>query len=426
MVECPTCAFRNQDSDGFCGSCGLFLWVEAPAGVPRAAAGGAARTAAAGNGRPGVPSAPATIPAGRSPAEQAADAPCRVCKWPNAKTRRFCGRCGAGLVRAVAVEPPPPAVIVVPPWWQRLMWWRLRRALRVFEAGARPGRRAVRRARTVDLETQPAPVRRALRWVRATLRRVWPDVFLALLVLALIALLFPGARRAVVAANPFRDEPAVFMAPVSCTEPAEQGASLTAFPTAFACDNQPGTFWATDIDKKSRLSPRLWVDFARPVDLREFHITVGEVEAGDVLSSEALQNSGRPAHVCLRFYTTEKARLTDYLYNDTRDDKSQPLATVQIPPPDTAPQAPDCPSFTDAAIGDDTEEHRYAFGEVKRVRFVGIEMRDVHPVGPGKQATNVFVSGVEFFGHAAGAPPAPAPKAPAPNTPAVAPKGAGG
>jgi hypothetical protein len=416
MVECPTCAFRNQDSDAFCGSCGLFLWVEAPVGVP----GAAARGSAAGGGRPGAPGASTatTIPAGRR-GEGATDPACRTCKWQNARTRRFCGRCGASLVRAVAVEEAPPAVIVVPPWWQRMMWWRLRRALRVFEAGARPGRRAVRRTVAVpDVKGRAAPLRRAMRWLRATLRRIWPDVFLVLLVIALIILVVPGARRAVVGANPFRHEPPGFMAPVSCTEPVEQGASLSEFPPAFACDNKPATFWATDIDKRSGRSPRLWVDFARPVDLREFHITVGEVSAGDVLSSESLQNSGRPAHVCLRFYTSEKSRLTDYLYDDARDDKAQPLATVQIPRPDAGPEAPDCPGFTDTVIGDDTEEHRFSFAEVKDVLGVGIEMRDVHAVGPGQAASNVFVSGVEFFGH-------PAAKR-APSSAPPRPKGAGG
>ena len=220
------------------------------------------------------------------------------------------------------------------------------------------------------------------------------------------------------AANPFRKEPPGFMAPVSCTEPAEQGESLAEFPPAFACDNSPATFWATDIDKKSGRSPRLWVDFARPVDLREFHVTVGELSAADVLSSVALQNSGRPAHMCLRFYTSEKSRLTDYLYNDRRDDKALPLATVQIPRADGAPEGPDCPSFTQEVIADEVDEHRYTFAEVRGVLAVGIEMRDVHPVGPGSRATNVFLSGVEFFGH-------PQPSAPAKPT-VPAPKAVGG
>jgi hypothetical protein len=292
------------------------------------------------------------------------------------------------------------------------MWWRRRRAPRVFEAGARPGRRAARRDRTVDLEGHALPLRRAVRRLRATVRRIWPDVTLVLLAGVVVLLLFPGIRRGAVAANPLREEPPGFMPPLACTEPVEQGASLAEYPPAFACDDRPATFFATDTNTFKR-SPRLWVDFAKPVDLTAFHITVGQTSTADVLSSEALQKSGRPAHVCLRFYTSEGARRTDYLYDDKRDDKAVPLATVQIPRSDGGPEAPDCPRFT-SEIADDTEEHRYTFDEVKGVLAVGVEIRDVHPVRPGTPATHVFVSGIEFFGHPAEAPPVSPAPAPAP------------
>lgn len=408
MVECPNCAFRNQDSDGFCGSCGLFLWPEAYAGV-----GGAAAAAASAKGAPAhAGGRPAAIPSGRRPEGGApgAPVPCRACGRPNTATRRFCGHCGTSLARAstYGAEPVPSAPTVTEPWWRRFLWWRRKRALAVHRAGSRPDRRAEREPWDpgAPAAKQAAPGRRALRWLRRTWRRIWPDVFLVLLILTLIALLFPDARRAVV--DRFRDEPVDFLAPRFCVEPGQQGDSLAQYPPAFACDREPGTFWATSLGGDTgseqvvrKRNPRLWIDFPTKVDLHEFHITAAEIPLAE-LSSELLRDSGRPAQICIKLYDTVAHR--DEHYQKVAEGRPttpevRQRATIAVPPGQLSTSS-NCAELKvgGEGIDDDPEEHRFTFAVQHGVEAVSIEFRRTHPTQGRVAASNVYTTGIEFFG----------------------------
>ncbi len=270
MVPCPRCAFGNAGTDAFCVSCGEFLeWngrVGAAAAPTLRAAGRAGQVTE--TRIPAGRRAEEADGLGRSDPSRADQVRCSSCGSGNLPTHRFCHRCGERLVRrALRDEEPVAANTVKLPWWRRFVFWffwRHRGGARIFDAGTRPGRRPVRR---VGLEPVPRRSGR-LSWLRATWKRIWPDVLLALMIALLVALLTPGVRGNVVDWVEHRLGKPVPVAQAQMAVVSRPGCAVpacTGHPAALVVDEFTTTYWVGPWNAKA--NPSLTVRFARPVDL---------------------------------------------------------------------------------------------------------------------------------------------------------------
>lgn len=169
---------------------------------------------------------------------------CGQCGEANAPTRRFCARCGTGLVEAR---------VVPEKWWRRFLPRR-----RPPEAGSRPTRRAAVVRRRVG---------RVLRWsfVVALLGAVGAYGLVPT---------FRGLVNRQVAAvvSDVRDTVGTDLTPVRPTA-ISATAESPGHPPALAFDNATNTFWLAPAEPRP---PALVLDFGREVDLREAIVRVGD------------------------------------------------------------------------------------------------------------------------------------------------------
>jgi hypothetical protein len=381
MIECPRCAARNQPEDTFCGSCGMYLaWAEgAPVAQPVAVAVAVqVETMSTSQPLPGE---------FRSVAADVPDTQGRVCgscarvsPWE----RRFCTHCGNRLIHGDdIVHTTMSTEVVIAPRWQRIAFWRWPRGERVFPAGSRPGPRQYWTPRPVPtLDVDASPPAKAAHWAKVTLRRIWPDVLLGLLGLALVCLLVPSLTRSVYDAVRDRVSPLPVVTPVSCGEPAARANLLPAFPAAFACDGQAGTAWATPMSSRYP-PPQLIIRLSAPtpagglptpgVDISQFRINAS-VPPPDYAAPAA----GRPAALRLDFYATDQ--LTG----------AHPVRTVTIPGTQGSNRL---------GINDTSDTQSWSISPcVADIRVVVITVLQAYPDPvTHAAAANVFVNSVELL-----------------------------
>ncbi|HEX3826771.1 MAG TPA: zinc ribbon domain-containing protein [Sporichthyaceae bacterium] len=379
MIECPRCASRNHVDDAFCGSCGMYLgWADRPPVAQPVAVAVAVQVETTTGLEPGSEFHPVATAVPDSHGRV-----CSSCSRINPWERRFCARCGTRLIHGDdIVRPTLSTQMVIAPWWQRIAFWRWPRGERVFPAGTRPGPRRYFTPRPLPaLDVDASPPARAAHWVKITVRRIWPDVLLALLLLALVCLLVPSLTRNVYDAVRDRVSPLPVVTPASCTEPASRANLLPAFPATFACDGQNGTAWATPISPKYS-APELIINLTGPtaaggvptpgVDVTEFQINASVPPA-----DYAAPASGRPAQLQLDFYA------------DTSSG-AHPVRTLLIPGPQGKSQL---------KIADTSDTQSWSISPcLAGIKVVVVTVRQAYP-DPINHAPagNVFVNSVALL-----------------------------
>ncbi|GAA2807256.1 NADase-type glycan-binding domain-containing protein [Crossiella cryophila] len=225
--------------------------------------------------RPTTPVAARPTPRQATPG----DLICGACGHPNPPTRKFCARCATSLAEAE---------IVRAPWWRRLF----RRRRKVLEAGARPGRRGVRRTRRFGKDSVLPKLRLA------------SGILLAVLTLAYAV--FPpvsqwvnqqvsGARERVL--NWIRPQFSP-VRPSSVTATAQ----LPDHPALGAVDAFSNTYWAAP---EAAVPPALVLTFSSSTDLDRLLVTPG--------AKEDFQGTHRPKRLHLVYSTnrTEDVEVPD-------------------------------------------------------------------------------------------------------------------